>query len=227
MADFARLHVAIACLSNDVFAPPGNGWIGGGQLGAYENGRYLVSQGARVTYILRRTELSQRERQSFGPRCTVLRVSNGVTGGGKPGELGASLMEMVSDGVDKLQAEPILPNMVHSQYWLGGALGRAISQALAIRHIHFFLSLGRLTDPLNPHSSTQRKIRDELELKIYEDADCLVAQSTFVAEKFKVLYPEISHDRVSVIHHGVDHKVFTRRPESTGDYLRRSATRFG
>lgn len=224
---YKKFHVAIICLSNDIFVPPGAGWFGGGQLGAYENGRYLVSQGARVTYISRMSEKKQRQKELLGPRCTVLRIPEFNPDSGKPSDRGTDITSMLKAGEELLLNEPHLPNVVHSQYWIGGALGHIISQAHTLRHIHFFLSLGRLTNPtrgLPP--SPQQTIRDQWEIKIYRHANCLVAQSFYLANQFKKLYREIDYGRVSVIHHGIDHRIFTRRPESTGDYLRRSSSRF-
>ncbi|MBF0383481.1 MAG: glycosyltransferase [Magnetococcales bacterium] len=226
MLTYDSLHIAIICLSNDIFVPPGAGWFGGGQLGAYENGRYLVSQGARVTYILRSSQINQKQRELLGPRCTILRIPETAPGSGKPNERGMDMPSMIKAGLELLLNEPHLPNIIHSQYWIGGALGHAISQKHAIRHIHFFLSLGRLTYPPSGELSLQQTTRDQWELEIYRYANCLVAQSFYLANKFKKLYPEITHEKVSVIHHGVDHLLFTRRPESTSDYFRRSSSRF-
>jgi glycosyltransferase involved in cell wall biosynthesis len=220
------IHVVLICLANDIFSPPGAGWIGGGQVGFYELGRYLISKGSRVTYLLRQTGKDQRKIEKLGPYCKILRVPNSRMHEETPKDLGDILDELIANSMEIFSKEVVKPTLVHSQYWIGGACGHQISKEFRLRHLHSFLSLGRMHSNDRNNMSERELFRDNWELQIYESAEWLIAQSAFVGESFFKLYLEISHQRLIVVPHGVDHDLFSPRPESAGDYLRRSAARF-
>lgn len=226
MNDNEPIHVVLICLINDAFSPPGSGWIGGGQVGFYELGRYLISKGNYVTYLLRQTEKDQKKIESLGPHCKILRVPNSRMHEETPKDLGDILEELIANSLEIFSKEVEKPTLVHSQYWIGGACAHRVSKDFKLRHLHSFLSLGRMYSNDRKNMSERELLRDNWELQIYKSAEWLIAQSAFVGETFCKLYPEISHQRLIVVPHGLDHDLFSPRPESAGDYLRRSASRF-
>jgi len=221
------IHVVLICLANDIFSPPGAGWIGGGQVGFYELGRLLTPEGHKVTYILRQTNQNQKTVEKLGEHCKILRVPNSRMHEETPKDLGDILEEeLIVNSLEMFSKEVKNPDLVHSQYWIGGACAHQICKTFKIRHFHHFLSLGRMHCSHRNKMTEKELFRDDWELRIYRNARWVLAQSFFVGQKFLKLYPEISHQRLRFLPHGVDHDLFSPRPESAGDYFRRSAPRF-
>ena len=195
-------------------------------MGLFELGRYLISRGHYVTYLLRQTTNGQKYIDRIGSRCKIIRIPNSQKGDIKPRELGSILDELSNKSLDIFSSEVKNPSIVHSQYWIGGACADRICQLYKIRHIHSFLSLGRFYINNLAQMDSKQCLRDKWELQIYSQAERLIAQSAFVGNHFLKLYPEISPDKLNIIPHGVDHELFAPRPENPNYYLRRSSFRF-
>jgi glycosyltransferase involved in cell wall biosynthesis len=221
-----KFHVVLLCMLNDIFSPPGSGWIGGGQVGFFEFGRFLVSKGHKVTYFLRQTDKAQKNIEKLGSLCQIIRVPNSRLNEAKPRELGNILDELIDNSSELFAKQINFPVIIHSQYWIGGACAFAICQKYELRHVHSFLSLGRFYRQSGKRESQDASLRDAWELKIYSQAKKLIAQSGFVGKQFIMMYPKKFHKKLIIIPHGVDHELFTPRPEAPNHYLCRSATRF-
>lgn len=226
MNDNDPIHVVLICLANDFFSPPGSGWIGGGQVGFRELGMYLNSKGIDVTYLSRQTDKNQKKIEYLGSNCKLIRVPNSRMHEEAPKDLGVILDELIPNSMELFSKEVKKTTLVHSQYWVGGACAHQICKTFKLRHLHSFLSLGRMHNNDRNNMTKEEIKRDDWELLIYENAEWLIAPSAFLAGCFLKLYSEISHQRLIVIPPGVDHALFTPRPESAGDYFRRSAARF-
>ena len=55
----------------------------------------------------------------------------------------------------------------------------------------------------------QQRFLDNWELKIFENAESLIAPGAYLAENFVKLYPKKFHDKLIIIPPGIDHEVFS------------------
>ena len=222
----AGTHVVQFCLTDDPFDPPGHERFGGGHLFVFDLGRYLVRSGARVTFVTRLNAPDKPLHQSLGPRCEIFRVPSGPPADLTPSSLGGSLEELHEASRNVLGTVLDTVDVIHSHNWISGHVAMRIAAAARVRHIHSILSLGRIKARLLEEPSETDPLRDEAELQVFQRAHHLVAVCPDELESLRELYPEISHDRVSIIPHGLDPDVFYPRPQDPGDFLRRSAARF-
>jgi glycosyltransferase involved in cell wall biosynthesis len=114
--------------------------------------------------------------------------------------------------------------VVHSHNWLSGAVARRLTRQRA-RHVHSILSLGRVRLELGEEATSGDRIRDNLEVEVFRDADVLVTVAPSERDQLRRLYPEIEHDRIAIVPYGVDPDLFHPRPQSPDDFVLRQARR--
>ncbi|WP_028301908.1 glycosyltransferase [Oceanospirillum beijerinckii] len=205
------LKVAIICFINDPFDQPGGRRIGGGHLVLDELGQHLVARGDDVTYITRLNSEQKEEFSQLGPRCRIYRLSVGPAKELPPSEVGAML--------DKLEEETHIIfenscsdlNVIHSQYWIAGEVSRRINKRLGLKHIHYMLSFGRQKAARGEERGISDSLRDQSEIKVFNEVDCLIAQCPSEANDLLSFYPELNHNRIKIIPHGVDPYDFSPR----------------
>jgi glycosyltransferase involved in cell wall biosynthesis len=69
--------------------------------------------------------------------------------------------------------------------------------------------LGRLKIEDKKNLTEQQRFLDTWELKIFENAESLIAPGANLAENFKKLYPLKFHDKLIIIPPGIDHELFS------------------
>ncbi len=99
-------------------------------------------------------------------------------------------------------------DLVHSHYWQSGLAGTELSRAWGTPLVHSNHTLGlvknlALTDGDGPEPS----IRLEGEHRVMKGSDVLVASTDEELEHLACLY-RVNHDKLKVIHPGVDHDLF-------------------
>jgi hypothetical protein len=216
----AAKHVLLLSLLNDPFDAPGESWVGGGQLIFFDIGRYLVSRNMRVSYIIRSVGPEKPRRENLGPLCTIYRIEGGPETVLAPSQVAEELEAMCDQAQEILRSEMERPDVIHSQYWTGGACGMTLAREYSIRHVHNILSLGRVKSRRGEYSVASYDDRDRLELKIYSTADWLIAACETEARQLRKFYPEIQHNRLSVINYGVDNAIFTSNTNARYRHLR-------
>jgi D-inositol-3-phosphate glycosyltransferase len=210
---------------DDPFDPPGGERFGGGHLFVFDLGRFLIRRGHRVTYITRLNDPRKLDKEQLGPMCTVYRLRVGPLSDVPPSELGGFLAEMTS------QSLALLDNIssfdaIHSHYWLSGIIAREIAARWPTHHVHSLLSLGRVRKSVGEELRPGDEKRDRDEVRVFNEADRLIACCPAEKKDLQALYPEIRHQRIYIIPYGVDNDVFLPRPESSHDFVRRTARRF-
>jgi glycosyltransferase involved in cell wall biosynthesis len=100
-------------------------------------------------------------------------------------------------------------DIIHSFNWVSGACGYESSKKYQVRYLHGFDSLGRMNIEDNTNLTEQQRLLDTWELKIFENAESLIAQSAYLAENFAKLYPVKFRDKLIIIPPGIDHELFS------------------
>ena len=205
------LNVAIICFINDPFDQPGGRRIGGGHLVLDELGQHLVARGDDVTFITRLNSENKEELSELGPRCRIFRLPVGPPIEMPPSEVGIMLDELEeSTGIIFKEYLPDL-NVIHSQYWIAGEISRRLNQSLRLKHVHYMLSFGRQKVARGEQKGRSDTLRDQCEVKVFNSVDCLIAQCPSEARDLQLFYPELNHNRIEIIPHGVDPNLFSPR----------------
>jgi hypothetical protein len=63
----------------------------------------------------------------------------------------------------------------------------------------------------NTNLTEQQRLLDTWEMKIFENAESLIAPSSYLAGNFLNLYPEKFHDKLVINPPGIDHELFSPR----------------
>jgi hypothetical protein len=219
-------HVVQLCLTEDPFDPPGHERFGGGHLFLFDLGRYLVRTGARVTFVTRLNAPGKPLHQELGPRCEIFRVVGGPPADMTPSALGKYLEEVHEATRDLVEPWLAGVNVLHSHNWIAGFVARRLAALAPVRHIHTLLSLGRIKALLGEEPAESDPIRERAEVEVFQNADHLIAVCPNELTDLRTHYPEVSHDRVSIIPHGLNPDVFYPRPQNAGDFFRRTTARF-
>jgi D-inositol-3-phosphate glycosyltransferase len=220
------MDVVIACFVADPLDPPGHDRFGGGHLFLFDLGRYLVRMGDRVTYVTRLNDSSKPVREEIGSRCTIHRLPVGPAEEISPGATGLLLDELHQSCAATLRDELAQRPVLHSHYWIAGEVSRRIAAEHGLVHVHSILSLGRVKRETGEPAEATDALRDACELRVFSEADHLIAVCRDEWSALERLYPELPPRPPTIIPYGVDPNVFYPRPERPDDYVRRAAGRF-
>ena len=97
---------------------------------------------------------------------------------------------------------------VHSHYWQSGLAARELARSWRIPFVHSHHTLGRVKNRyLAPGDDPEPPMRLEGESAIIDAADVLIASTDDEWEHLSCLYGA-PHDRLKIVHPGVDHATF-------------------
>ena len=106
-------------------------------------------------------------------------------------------------------AQGISYDVVHSHYWHSGLAGDQIARSWAVPLVHSHHTLGLVKNGnLAPGDSPEPEGRLVGERRVIEGADVLVASTSEEFEQLACLYGA-EHDRLKIVHPGVDHAMFS------------------
>lgn len=218
------MRVLMLTLIDDPFDPPGDERFGGGHWFVLDLGMYLVSRGWTVAFLTRRNAPEKALHEDLGPRCTIDRIPIGPACDSHPNAL-LPLLDELMDASVRFAAATGPYDVVHSHYWIAGLAARAVVQRQPLHHIHSVLSLGRKRHAAGSEPDAADLIRDAAEIRVFNEADRVVVSCPSERDDLSRLYPEVRSEGVRVIPYGADENVFFPRPESPGDFVRRTASR--
>lgn len=219
------MRIVMLSLIDDPFDPPGGGRYGGGHLFVLDLGRYLVRNGHRLTFLTRLNEPSKPLHEALGPRCDIYRIRVGPEADINPTDLAPWLRPLTEQTMEIVRSTGPF-DVLHSHYWISGIVARELVEHYPTFHVHSLLSLGRIRYEVKEQRYTHDDERDQAEVKIFREADRLIACCPAELNDLKRLYPEVSSAHCYVIPYGVDTDVFFPRPESPSDFVHRAANRF-
>lgn len=99
-------------------------------------------------------------------------------------------------------------DLVHSHYWHSGLAGDAIARAWSVPLVHSHHTLGLVKNRnLAPGDRAEPEGRLRGERRVIENADVLVASTEEEWGQLSCLYGA-PHDRLKIVHPGVDHDLF-------------------
>jgi glycosyltransferase involved in cell wall biosynthesis len=218
------MRILLLTLTDDPFDPAGVGRFGGTHAFFFDLSRQFVRMGHYVTIVTRLNDPGKPCVQSLGPLCSVYRVTVGP-----PLEVDHhSLGHLREELIGSVLALPLEDrfDVLQTSNWLSGAVGLTLVPAIADKHVHHLLSLGRVRLALGEEPSSHDRTRDEWECRIFSSADALVCVTKDEQDALEKLYPDVATHKVIIIPYGIDPTIFSPRPGDGNDHLHRSSIRF-
>lgn len=216
------MHVAVISYHSSPLDEPGSGDAGGMTVYIRRLAEALSSRGL-TTDVFTRAGGGRRAPVSLGPGVRVVPVEAGPAYPIPKEELPRYVDEFVVGMRAFALTQRVSYDVVHSHYWQSGVAGTSLSRTWGVPLVHSPHTLGRVKNRfLAPGDLPESELRLAGEDEVIEGADVLVASTDDELEQLACLYGA-SHDRLKVLHPGVDHGSFRPRDRKAA----RAALRLG
>ena len=186
----------------------------------FELGKWLVRGGATVTYFTRSNSEQKPEYEDLGPNCRIHRIVHGPREDIDP-ELLTPYLDEFSTSANDLLCQGGGFEVVHSQYWLSGAVAERLRFRKDFLSIYHPLSFGRVKQANIGSKSKYSEIRDKIETHVLNSCDCIIVGTPEEKEQVQMYYREVDYGKCQLLPHWVDGDIFCPRPEPPGAYFRR------
>ena len=200
-------RAAVIAYHSSPIAEPGVGDSGGMTIYVREVARALARLGV-ATDVYTRAPTSGPRVAALYPNVRVISLEAGPLAPVDRDELPRHIDEFANSARAFAVAQRITYDVVHSHYWHSGLIGRVLADAWAAPLVHSHHTLGLVKNRLiDPGDDAEPESRLAGERRVISTADVLVASTDEEWEQLSCLYAA-AHDRLKVIHPGVDHDVF-------------------
>jgi D-inositol-3-phosphate glycosyltransferase len=176
--------------------------------------RTLSDQGIAVDVFTRSQDpCVVRVSHELGPRCRVIHVPAGPERPYDKNKVYDHLPQFIA-GVKAYAAfKGYRYDLIHSHYWLSGAVAQVLAREWQIPVIHMFHTLGELKNQVAQRpEERESEVRLRVEREIVAAVDRLVAASPLEKQQLIELY-EADPDRIAVVPCGVDLRRFRPIPQ--------------
>lgn len=201
-------RVAVVSYHSSPLAEPGAGDAGGMTVYVRGCARALARRGVATDIFTRADSEDVRSIVQLSPGVRVVAVDAGPRRPLGKDALVAHLGEFAAGVRAFCTAQRAKYDIVHSHYWQSGIAAEPVRTLSAAALVHSAHTLGRVkNNSLAPGEFPEPQHRLDGERAVIEAADVLVASTDDEFEQLACLYGA-PHDRVKVLHPGVDHGVF-------------------
>lgn len=205
------MRIAVLSYHSSPLEQPGAGDAGGMTVYVRHLAEALASMGV-YTDIFTRSTGTSRAPVPLSPRVRVVPIAAGPDGVVPKEELQEHLGEFAAGIRAFAAAQRISYDLMHSHYWQSGLAGIALRAAWQVPLVHSPHTLGRVKNRfLAPGDHPEPPLRIAGEDAIKAGADVVVASTDDELQQLGCLYG-VSHDRLKMLHPGVDHEVFRPLP---------------
>jgi len=205
MAD-RRFHIAMLSVHTCPLATLGGKETGGMNVYVRDLTRELASRGHRVDVYTRSQDPSapRVDDHGLGLGARVLHLPAGPEHPYDKRLVYDHLPEFVDGVLAQAEADGIRYDLLHSHYWLSGAVAHQLRQRWHVPIVHMFHTLGKMKDAVAQRPEEQETARRiAVEADIVRFADVLVAATPAEEEQLVRLYAA-DPARIRVISPGVD-----------------------
>lgn len=219
------ITIAIFCLTDDPFDPPGYGGHGGSHKVMFDMGRHFVRSGANIIYVTRLNDHKKNKYEQLGPSCSVIRLEVAPPKSiayykcinYKEEFIKAVKMfeELDSNNIDRLV----------SYNWISGEIVLQCYPKI-IPHIHCVLALGCSRLEAGEPKSKITKDWIDCERRVFLEANSIVTCAQHEKNDLIRHYPSVDQDKIHCIPLGVDLEVFEQKPGSPHNSVCRETSRF-
>lgn len=195
--------VAMLSVHTSPLAIPGQTKDAGGMnVYIHQLARELGNSQLSIDIFTRRTDASSPQITHIRPRVRVIAIPAGPTAPLHKDELYAYMPEFAQRVEEFRRREGIHYDLLHSHYWLSGAVGLQLAERWEIPHIIMFHTLAHLKQLANP-GAPEPPLRLETERRLVAQADRILATTPGEREQI-IRHCGASSRRVQVIPCGVD-----------------------
>lgn len=206
-------RVALLSVHTCPLDQPGTGDSGGMNVYVRAVARRLAEMGVAVDAFSRWSGKSKRVRE-VEPGVRVIHLAAGPSRPVPKQDLAEhlpeflySLLNFEAAEAERLGVDGPIYDVVHSNYWLSGRVGRLAAERWGRPLVHSFHTIGRVKNQnLGPGDSPEPAARIAAEDRIVQTADCLLAPT--VDEAADLVAHGAAPDRVRVVPPGVDTDTF-------------------
>lgn len=207
--DRSLMHsrVAVIAYHSSPLAEPGAGDSGGMTVYVRALAEASAALGAHTDIFTRATE-SPAHPVQIVPGVRIVPIAAGPARPVSKDEQFGFLDDFV-DGVRAFAAmQRIGYDVVHSHYWQSGLAGTRLARLWDVPHVHSSHTLGRVKNSFLPQGDVAEPVhRLAGEAEVIATADVLLASTDEEYRQLVCLYGA-PHDRLKVLHPGVDHARF-------------------
>ena len=202
-----RRRIAVLSVHTSPLAPLGGRETGGMNVYVREISRELGARGYAVDVYTRRSSPADPAVQPFGPNARVICIDAGPAEAIEKGQI-AEHLDAFHDGVRAFAAgEGIAYDLVHSHYWMSGAVAVRLAAAWRVPHVAMFHTLGEVKNRARATEREQPR-RIAAERATAATADLIVVASEHEKHLLTALYGADA-GRIAVVPCGVDLDLFT------------------
>jgi D-inositol-3-phosphate glycosyltransferase len=210
-----NLHIAMLSVHTCPLAMLGGKETGGMNVYVRDLSRELAGRGHQVDVYTRSQDSSLPHISNrLGHGARVIHIPAGPEHPYNKHLVYDHLPEFVSGVLARTRADAIQYDVLHSHYWLSGAVARELRQRWDTPIVHMFHTLGEMKNAVAQRPEereTARRIAVEKDTVRF--ADALVAATPVEKEQLEQLY-EADSDRIHVISPGVDTERFHPIPKA-------------
>ncbi len=200
--------VAFISLHGDPLAPLGGPHHGGQNVYVKELSRYLGGFGLAVDVYSRWESENQLEQESYSHGSRVIRVPVGPPEAIQKEKI-IQILKDIASWIPTYQIQQGFHyQLVHSHYYLSGAIGLHLKNTWNIPLVHTFHSLGVIKEEALGDQDASPNARREIEKRLCQTADRIIATNPQERDDLVELY-QTDPFKISIIPCGVNLDLFT------------------
>ncbi len=200
-------RIAVISAHTSPLATLGGRETGGMNVYVRELSRELGSRGYVIDVFTRWASADAPETQPFGPNARVVHIAAGPKGPVEKEEIAAHLPEFERNLLAFVEQEGAAYDMVHSHYWMSGAVASHLAERWGVPHVAMFHTLGEVKNRARS-SEHEPASRIEAERAIAKSADRIVVASQHEKHLLTSLYGA-RDESIAVVPCGVDLDLFS------------------
>jgi len=218
--------ILLLCLSDDPFLPPARGAMGGSALMMYNLAAFLVRKGNHVTFLVGSSDVDQPVYERIAQLCHIWRIPvKDDQGNSVPYYAYAPYCDHAMEFC-QTQFDCSTFDQLISYNWNSGIVACDLAKHWNLPHLHFVLALARAREAAGEGLHKITAPWRNAEIRIFNEADKVVAASTNELNEIQTLYPECAIKDLQCIHIGIDIDVFSPCPRTIPDNICRATDRF-
>lgn len=200
-------RVAVVAYHSSPLVEPGSGDSGGMTIYVRALAQAMAGLGVH-TDVFTRANSSSREIVEWSPGVRVISVPAGPPAPLPKHKLRHHVEDFAAGVRAFALAQRVSYDLVHSHYWQSGLAGKRLAGMWGVPLVHSHHTLGKVKNRfLAPGDKAEPQIRLEGEAEVIDAADVLIASTDEEWRQLACLYGA-SHDRLKMLHPGVDHSLF-------------------
>ncbi len=172
-----KRHISLISVHGDPAVEIGKEEAGGQNVYVRQVGEALAEQGWKVDLFTRKADANQPTIVQHSQNCRTIRLTAGAEEFVPRQEIFDYHQDFVTQWLKFKEEQQIDYSLVHTNYWISGAVGLELKRKLSLPLVHTYHSLGAVKYKSVPTVPMIAATRLAIEKNCLETADCTVATS--------------------------------------------------